>query len=303
MSVALAFCGGEKGCFERFEKGCKTSEFRDKIAKLVVATSGLTEKICRLQGQDLAADRVHNLTEVTKGARDVFGLWNVFGGVITGVKKGFKTTYTLIRSDRAVALEGQGLLSRVPQGKCAERALAVGEVVGKLIGGITYIFAFGVQKPIRFVGKMGAELGKTTKAVVKAFAAVMFVNHIGGLIAKITGWVRKSIALERLRKNEGLEKDLLAIQQSRVAKGFAVSIDKEVRGRALADLEQQYVTESWQHGIGIAETAIDLTLDSARVFRAPIPILAQAIMEVVGGVLGLSRVFLNTYESADPLAA
>ncbi len=85
-------------------------------------------------------------------------------------------------------LENSQLLLTTVKGD--ERWLALGSNFGKAVGGITYIFAFGVCRPIanlhKYIrdkdGKSLLDMSETTLDIGRSFSLVMFINHIGAFI-------------------------------------------------------------------------------------------------------------------------
>ncbi len=280
LSSTRKVFGGEISLarIERFPKG---SDGRDKFAKAVAATAVLAAAISehvngKTHPTTTEAQRVASFANT---ARDVNGLLNIFGGVLSTIRNiSFTVLPSLfinLNNNTTVYLRGgpkQGQ-NPTPQQRLDsatlsfEKKLAVIESVAALITAIAYTIGFGVCRVISFAGRVRGQLGVGAQNMVKAFAPLMFISHVTALVSNGAAlWRRHKIAVQAL-----------ASADSNSTFGL------------------HYTQQTVVSALSMGEAALEVVCDAVK-FGAPVPPIPRAVLAVIIAIFGIAKVWGLTYE-------
>jgi|GEM_PF-5730256 len=273
----------------RIEKFAKGSDGRDKFAKGVAAAAELAKEISlAVNGKGHKITREAGKVEgFAHTARDVTGLLNIFGGVLSTIRSIVFTVlpnlFKNLDSNDVVYLRGAPKPGKGPTHEQRlnsasdpfQKRLAIVESLAGLISALAYTIGFGVCRVIRLAGKVTGELGVGAKRMVNGFAPIMFINHVGGLVSN-------GAALWRTHKIVSGITDLSTV------------VDENQKPDSQGFLNQ-YAKQTVASVLDIGEKVAEIVCDAAK-FGAPIPPIAKAALGMLIAGLGITKVFTNTYE-------
>ncbi|MCH9610452.1 MAG: hypothetical protein S4CHLAM81_09890 [Chlamydiales bacterium] len=292
MACTLGNAGAiYKGCgtvYNSVESAAKSSNGRDKVVKAIYAYSNLAFQLSRGINGDNHETTVnaHKVADAAKSARTVFGLMNVFGGVITKVRSAAMTAFELLTSSDEVHLskDNKPIVDRPKSAKYQLNTVAAGNTTHRVLGffqsaacavaGTMYGVSFGVCRVISFAGKMGAKLDATAKKVASFFPYFMCVNHVAVVVEHGCALKRRSERYQTL-----------------------IAGDYKDNAANISTLTQEHYKESADNVLNLGEKALELAMDSQKLLKTPIPPVAMAVMSAVVATGSLARVlFIGGYK-------
>ncbi|MFN0065656.1 MAG: hypothetical protein ACKVOH_05400 [Chlamydiales bacterium] len=279
-------CGGTTSPSERLEAYAKGAEGRDKFVKFIKVI--LEFGLCLAKHLGASKKTQANwkaASDAAGGARDFFGLLNIFAGILPSMATNCRNVNALYA---ALGNDGQvvGLKGKVSKDPLAQaytdchKRMALVEESAKFVAGVGYVGGFGIARPVAWVGKMGAPLGKAAKGVGDSFYVFMFVNHVGATVANGVALARKVATVKHVSRT-------------------IESASSDASGEARRKLKREMARQSVVHGMTLFEKALELACDCKKLFGAKIHPVAIGSMGLVVGFVGMIKVWCTTYKAPD----
>jgi hypothetical protein len=175
-----------------FERLMEKADGRDKLIKAAAgAIEVVSYTIKHSDASDVTKEGFQKLGDSAKTARTIFGLMNIFGGVLTGIKATAIAVYQLVRGlitgdDSKVTVRHQTYDEKVTYRGRKEHLLGLFSMLGQLGGSVCYTIGFGALAPLKcFDNHFKGVLGDRAREAGNKFSFVMMINHICVFIGNI----------------------------------------------------------------------------------------------------------------------